>query len=94
MDKASFLPRILGKPAFPLQYIYMYYKPDWGGKKFKNGVFARNKTYKLYGDGRFYNLKKDVREQHNIPLDSLNAKALEVREKLQNVLDQKPGIKD
>ncbi len=94
VDGQSFLPAILGKPAFPLQYIYMYYKPNWGGKKFKNGVFARNKTYKLYGDGRFYNLKKDVREQHNIPLDSLNANALEVREKLQNILDQKPDIKD
>ncbi len=92
VDGRSFLPQILGEPAFPSQYIYMYYKPYWG--KFKSGVFARNKTYKLYGNGRFYNLEKDVREQHNIPLDLLNAKALEVREKLQNILDQKPSVKD
>ncbi len=94
VDGQSFLPQILGNPVYPLQYIYMWYKPNWGGKKFTNGVFARNKTYKLYGDGRFYNLKKDVREQHNIPIDSLNGKTLEIREKLQNILDQKPGIKD
>jgi arylsulfatase A len=90
VDGKSFLPKILGKKSSSKPYVYMYYKPRWG--KFEAGVFARNHTYKLYGDGRFFNVEKDVREQQ--PLDSNNLTASErvVHKQLQAILKRMPGV--
>lgn len=92
IDGRSFLPQVIGEPMYASPYVYMYYKPDWG--KFENGVFARDKIYKLYGDGRFYNVEKDLKEQHPFPLESLSKRMLDIRKKLQNVLDQYPEINE
>jgi arylsulfatase A len=90
-DGQSFLPQILGGPVEPKEYIYMYYGPKWG--KFKNGVFVRNQKYKLYGDGRFYDVEKDVLEQNPMPLKTLKGEVLAVGKKFQEVLDRMPGSK-
>lgn len=86
------MPTIPGKPVMPREYIYMYYKPEWGN--FKNGVFARNQKYKLYGDGRFYDVEKDVLEKSAMDLTRLRGGALRERKKLQGVLDRMPALND
>lgn len=88
VDGQSFLPQVLGKPATPKQYIYMYYKPEWG--KFKNGAFVRNHRYKLYHDGRFFDLQNDVLEKHPIDLKAAKGTVLATAKMFQKVLDQKP----
>jgi arylsulfatase A len=93
VDGHSFLPAILGRPHYSSQYIYMYYKPAWS-RHLGRGVFARTNTYKLYGDGRFYNTKKDIREQHPISTKAMTKKQLKIRKKLQQVLNQKPMLKE
>lgn len=90
LDGQSFLPQILGKPVKSREYIYMYYKPAWGN--FKNGVFARDQKYKLYGDGRFYHVEKDVMEKNPLELTALQGDALTARKKLQEVLVRMPGL--
>jgi arylsulfatase A len=92
LDGKSFLPQILGKRGTPRKYIYMYYKPEWGN--FKNGVFARDQKYKLYGDGRFYDVEKDVLEKSPMDLTGLPGEALKEIKKLQEVLDRMPGLND
>jgi arylsulfatase A len=64
----------------------MDYKPLWG--KFSNGVFVRNQKYKLYDDGRFFEIEKDVLEQHPKYLTKIEGEALEVEKKFQKVLDE------
>ena len=90
LDGQSFLPQILGKPTEAKKYIYMYYAPEWG--KFEHGVFARNQKYKLYDDGRFYDVEKDVEEQNPMRLTTVGGEALAVGKMLREVLDQKPGL--
>jgi|GEM_PF-3842958 len=68
----------------------MYYKPDWG--KFNNGVFVRDQKYKLYGDGRFYDVENDVLEQNPLPQNKVVGDALTARETFQAVLNQKPSL--
>lgn len=92
VDGQSFLPQILGKPVTPKEHIYMYYAPKWG--KFDNGVFVRNHKYKLYDDGRFFDVEKDVLEQNPMGLSNLKGEVLAVGKKLQEVLDQMPGSAD
>ena len=90
IDGQSFLPQILGKPGQPKEYVYMYYKPLWS--TFENGVFVRDQRYKLYGDGRFYDVGEDVLEHNPIPLTRLQGEASQAVTKFQKVLHQMPGI--
>ncbi len=90
VDGVSFLPKVLGKKSSSKPYVYMYYQPRWG--KFKEGVFARNPTHKLYSDGRFYNVGKDVREQQPLNSDALTASEKTIHQQLQAVLKRMPGI--
>lgn len=90
VDGQSFLPQVLGNPSQAKEYIYMYYKPEWG--KFNNGVFVRDQKYKLYGDGRFYDVENDVLEQNPLPQNKVVGDALTARETFQAVLNQKPSL--
>lgn len=90
-DGRSFLPQIQDKKGSPKPYVYMYYQPRWG--KFKDGVFARNHTYKLYGDGRFINIEKDVSEQHPLDTKALTAKEKSVHKQLLAVLSRMPDVR-
>lgn len=87
-DGQSFLPQVLGNPAKSKEYIYMYYKPEWG--RFDNGVFVRNQTYKLYDDGRFYNVEKDVLELNPLKENGVRGEAESVKNRFQQVLNQMP----
>jgi arylsulfatase A len=68
----------------------MYYKPEWG--RFDNGVFVRNQKYKLYDDGRFYDLELDVMEQHSLSDSALEGGALSVKNRFMEVLSKYPTI--
>ena len=86
VDGQSFLPQILGKPSTPKEYIYMFYEPKWG--KFEKGIFVRDKKYKLYSDGRFYDVQRDVLEAHPIDLTRAEGEALAAGKKLKKVMDE------
>ncbi len=90
IDGQSFLPQVVGKPGKGKEYIYMYYKPEWG--KFANGVFARNQKHKLYSDGRFFDIEKDVLERHPLQGESLSRQEQAVHKRLKAVLNQMPGL--
>ncbi|MEX2568656.1 MAG: sulfatase-like hydrolase/transferase [Cyclobacteriaceae bacterium] len=92
LDGQSFLPQVLGNPTKPKEYIYMYYQPKWG--KFESGVFVRNQKYKLYDDGRFIDIEKDVLENNPMDLNSITGEALEAGKKFQAVLDRMPGLNE
>lgn len=91
VDGKSFLPQIVGLKATPKEFVYMYYQPKWAG--FENGVFARDKTYKLYSDGRFYNVQKDVAEQNDLNGKALTPAEQTIKNKLQSVLKKMPNVK-
>ncbi len=88
-DGMSFLPQILGNPDRPKEYIYMYYQPKWG--KFENGVFVRDQRFKLYGDGRFFDIQEDVLEELPLPKEKLSKELMQVYEKFESILAEKPG---
>ncbi|MEC7567053.1 MAG: sulfatase-like hydrolase/transferase [Planctomycetota bacterium] len=52
------------------------------------GTFVRNQRYKLYGDGRFYDINNDVNEKH--PLSQFTRKTTAVMTELQAVHDKMP----
>ena len=54
------------------------------------GRFARNQRYKLYEDGRLYDVQRDVLEKQALEADKDSAQQREIRSMLQGVHDGMP----
>lgn len=88
LDGRSFLPQLRGETGQPRESIFMYYCPR--PERTKPVRFARDQRWKLYGDGRFYDVANDTLEQRDLkqPEDGPAAAA---RVKLQATLDAMPA---
>jgi arylsulfatase A-like enzyme len=82
-DGKSF-EKTFGKDKDLRDWIYCYY--DSGKKHFPMAVFAQNKTYKLYRDGRFFNIEKDKKEIEWLDTINLAPSENKNRESLMKVL--------
>ncbi len=80
IDGHSFLAQLRGEKGSPRPWIYCWYARD-GGKE-PQFEFAMNRKFKLYGDGRMFNLAADVDEQKPLDTASLSAEARAAREPL------------
>lgn len=84
IDGRSFLPQLRGEKGNPRDWIYCWYSRD--GKIAKAKEWARNRRYKLYRTGEFYDVSQDVLEKE--PLKQLSVEVQQVRGRLQHTLDQ------
>ena len=87
IDGRSFFPRLLNEPGNPRQWIYCHFdpRPGWDKDRYSLIRFARDKRFKLYGDGRLIDLHFDRLEQHPLS-DDLPPEATLAKEKLGQVL--------
>lgn len=83
-DGVSFLPQLQGRKSNPRESIYVYYfpRPERGEPL----CFVRNETWKLYADGKLFNIQKDVLEKKPMAADKMKR----IRERLQTELDRMP----
>ncbi|HOD50056.1 MAG TPA: sulfatase-like hydrolase/transferase [Candidatus Hydrogenedentes bacterium] len=86
VDGRSFLPQLLGQKGNPHEALLCYYDPRWGNRE--RACFARDKEWKLYDNGRLFNVKDDPLEQHPISGEIQGAAA--ARAKLEKVLEIVP----
>lgn len=89
VDGRSFLPQILGKTGTPRKWMYCYYNPR--PERTKPKRFARTVRYKLYDDGRFFDLSNDVDEKNPLAGDNATPEAKAARAELQKVLAKMPN---
>ncbi len=87
IDGRSFLPQLRGETGNPREWLYAWYNP--GGGDTAKAEFAHDARYKLYTDGRFYDVQKDDWEKK--PLTALTDEAQEAKLKLQAALKQFEG---
>ena len=86
IDGRSFLPQLLGQKGQPRETMYLWYARDGGGAA--TFEFAQSTAYKLYRDGKFYDLKKDPFEEKPLAVAKLSGAAAGEAKKLQAVLDE------
>ncbi|MBI1368009.1 MAG: sulfatase-like hydrolase/transferase [Planctomycetes bacterium] len=86
MDGQSFWPQLSGKQGRPRQWVYSWYHPKLGN--FKNAEWARTVEFKLYSDGRMFNVIKDPHEGKPLSDTDLNKKQIELRDELRGVIDR------
>ena len=87
VDGVSFLPQLCGQPGRPRSWQYCWYSPRQRADLTVR-EYAADHDYKLYRDGRFFDLQADPDE--TTPLDAAGQQgpAAAAAEKLQAVLDR------
>ena len=86
IDGRSFLPQLRGEVGNPREWLFMHYQPYWGQVP---GQFARTAQYKLYRDGRFFDVPGDLKEEANLS-ETTNSAAVRVKKRLGEVLSIAP----
>jgi arylsulfatase A len=87
LDGVSFLPQVRGESGLPRDWLYHWYSPRQN-QNVAVKEFAFNHHYKLYRDGRFFDLQSDPEEGKPLDVKKLTEEASSVATKLQQVLDQ------
>jgi arylsulfatase A len=65
LDGKSFYPQLLGEKGTPRDWAACYY-PLGGWNRSNPSMFVRTQRYKLYDDGRFYDVQTDPEEKNPI----------------------------
>ncbi|NCF86885.1 MAG: sulfatase-like hydrolase/transferase [Verrucomicrobiaceae bacterium] len=86
IDGKSFLKTLTGSEEKHRDWIYLWYTRS--GKPGTAKQFTRNQRYKLYGDGRFFDVGEDVLEKTPLAVDKLTEKQQAVHKMLRGGLDQ------
>jgi arylsulfatase A len=88
IDGQSFAPQLRGDPGQPREWMHCFYCPR--PERSKPQQFVRNKRWKLYRNGTFFDVANDVKEKNDLSgSESPDAEA--VRAKLQTALDSFPA---
>jgi arylsulfatase A len=85
-DGISFLPQLRGLPGTPRTWLYSWYSPRQGADMTVR-EFTFDHRYKLYRDGRFFDLAHDPDETAPIRLATATAETVAVANRLQAALD-------
>jgi len=85
LDGRSLMPQLRSLEGPVRNWVFCYYHPQL--HKDKKFIWAHDKNWKLYSDGRFYNLQTDVMEQTPLSAEALAEEGKAARERLQKVID-------
>ena len=93
-DGQSFLSLLSGKKYEPRETAFVHYDPRWGKRvtKYRN-LFVRTVDYKLYQDGKFFNLNTDKLEEKPLSPNTLTRSELESKVKLESEIQKHPPWK-
>ncbi|MCC6589571.1 MAG: sulfatase-like hydrolase/transferase [Bryobacterales bacterium] len=87
-DGESFLPQLRGERGRPREWQFCHYDPRPGHDKEQYRLlrYARTERYKLYDDGRLYDIPADEKEEHPLAAGAGTPESDLARQKLAAVL--------
>ncbi len=88
LDGRSFWPQLQGKPGSPRSWLYSYYNPR--PEKTRPIRMAWDHSYKLYADGRVYDISQDPEERRPLTNWADDPTAARAHSKLQAAIDSFP----
>lgn len=91
VDGKSFYPLLTGEAYEERSTVFVHYDPRWGTSvnQYRN-QFVQSASYKLYQDGKFFNLSSDILEKHPLAPEQLTDNETEIREALRQELKRHP----
>lgn len=88
LDGRSFLHQLKGQPGDPRDHMFTYYNPR--PEKTEPACFVREKRWKLYGDGRLYDVLADPLEKNPVTDPKEGSEAALAKARLEAALKTKP----
>lgn len=90
IDGRSFLPQIRGEKGCPREWVFFHHDPLPGHGKdgYHLQRWAQDKRWKLYDDGRFYDVVNDVLEENPLSASQGGPEADAARVRLQKILHE------
>ena len=86
LDGRSFLPQLRGQRGEPRPWVYCWYARNGGPTA--SAEFAMTERYKLYRDGRMYDLSRDLDEQQALDASGTTPEAAAARKLLAGALER------
>jgi arylsulfatase A len=87
-DGPSILDQLRGEAGHPRGWAYGYYEPQRPQNPDIFAEFVRDERYKLYRDGKFFDIQEDPLEKDAISENDSSFETNIVRARLQGILDQ------
>lgn len=89
-DGVSFAPQLEGKSGTKRDWCFFWYdpRPGWDKERYSRHIFALDHSYKLFSDGRFFDIRGEGLREVALDPRQLSDKAKAARRKLQKVIDQ------
>lgn len=87
-DGRTFLPQLRGDVGQPRRWVLCHYQCYWNKQP---GQFARTARYKLYRDGRYFDVPIDLDEETDLG-ENLSPQAVDVRRELEHLLMMCPPV--
>jgi arylsulfatase A-like enzyme/6-phosphogluconolactonase (cycloisomerase 2 family) len=93
LDGISFYPQLFGDSERIRPWVFCHYdpRPGWDKDQFRKIRFARGRKYKLYGDGKLYDVPNDQLEKNPVPAAVDTDETRPARERLAAVLKEMPN---
>ena len=90
-DGKSFYPLLIGEEYKGRETAFVHYDPKWGKNvnRYRN-QFVRTVDYKLYQDGKFFNLNTDKLEKSPLTIDSVSTTEEKIKTNLESELKKHP----
>ncbi|MCH8102656.1 MAG: hypothetical protein IIB28_05825, partial [Chloroflexi bacterium] len=86
MDGQTFLPQLKGEAGNPRDWIYFHFEPMSGRSVRPPARFIRDKKWKLYDDGRMFDITIDNEEENALLAESDNDERAKARAALEPVI--------
>lgn len=89
-DGVSFAPRLFGRPGQPREWAFFWHdpRPGWDKENRTRDIFALDHQFKLYSDGRFFDLRADLGEKSSLPATALSEPQRQARARLATVIER------
>lgn len=87
MDGRTFLPQLKGEKGNSRDWVYFHFEP-MSGRNSRFARYVRNHDYKLYDDGRLFDLSADAEEEFPFTASNDNDDRAAARKQLAPIFDQ------
>ena len=93
LDGISFYSQLFDRSESIRPWVFCHYdpRPGWDKDQFRKIRFARDKRYKLYSDGKLFDISNDKLEQRPILATADTDQTRRVRQRLAAVLEEMPN---
>jgi arylsulfatase A-like enzyme len=90
IDGISFLPTLLNREGPRREWCFFWYdpRPGWDKDRFSRHIFALDHNYKLFNDGRMFDIRGTEMREIKLDPSQLDTEAKTGRKKLRNAIDQ------